>query len=51
MITFGVILIVLGALLEIGILYTLGGILAILGIIFWLFGAFGRAIGPRPHYW
>lgn len=51
MIILGVILIILGALLDIGILYTLGGILAVVGLILWLFGAAGRAIGPRPHYW
>lgn len=51
MIILGVILIILGALFDIGILYTLGGILAIIGLIFWLFGAFGRPLGPRTHYW
>lgn len=51
MIILGVILILLGALFDIGILYTLGGILAVIGIILWLLGAFGRAIGPRAHYW
>lgn len=47
----GVILILLGALLDIGILYTLGGILAVVGVILWLLGAFGRQVGPRAHYY
>jgi len=51
MIVLGVILIILGALLDIGILYTLGGILAVVGLILWLLGAAGRQIGPRAHYW
>lgn len=51
MIVLGVILVILGALLDIGILYTIGGIIAVVGIILWLFGAFGRQIGPRAHYY
>lgn len=51
MIVLGVILLILGALLDVGILYTIGGILAVIGIILWLLGALGRQIGPRPHYW
>lgn len=51
MIIFGVILLILGALLDVGILYTIGGILAVIGVVLWLFGAFGRQIGPRPHYY
>jgi hypothetical protein len=51
MIVLGVILILLGALLNIGILYTLGGILAVVGLILWLLGALGRPFGPRAHYW
>ncbi|HZD24245.1 MAG TPA: hypothetical protein VE569_12715 [Acidimicrobiia bacterium] len=47
----GVILIILGALLHIGILYTLGWILAVIGLILWLLGVAGRPIGPRAHYW
>jgi hypothetical protein len=51
MIILGVILIILGALLNIGILYTLGAIIAVVGLILWILGAAGRAIGPRSHYW
>jgi hypothetical protein len=51
MIILGVILLILGFLLDIGILYTIGGILAVVGIILWLLGAFGRQIGPRVHYY
>jgi hypothetical protein len=51
MIVLGVIMLILGALLDIGILYTIGGILAVIGIILWLLGAFGRQVGPRAHYY
>lgn len=50
MITLGVILLVLGFVLEIGILYTIGSVLAVVGVILWVVGALGRQIGPRTHY-
>jgi hypothetical protein len=51
MLIFGVILIVIGALLDIGILYTIGAILAIVGLILWLLGTMGREVGGRRHYY
>ena len=51
MIILGVILVVLGAVLNIGILYTIGLILLIVGVILWILGASGRAVGGRAHYW
>lgn len=51
MLIFGVILIVIGALLDIGILYTIGAILAIVGLILWLLGTMGREVGGRSHYY
>lgn len=51
MIVFGVILILLAMLLDVGILYTIGAILAVVGVILWILGAFGRQIGPRAHYY
>lgn len=50
MIILGVILIILGALLNVGILYTLGAVLAVVGVILWILGSMGRAVGGRPHY-
>jgi hypothetical protein len=47
----GVILILIAILFDIGLLYTLGGILVVVGVILWILGAAGRAIGPRAHYW
>ena len=51
MIILGVVLILLAYLLNIGILYTLGVILAVVGVILWILGAMGRQLGPRSHYW
>jgi len=47
----GVILIVIGAIADIGILYTIGAILVVIGVILWILGAMGRAVGGRPHYY
>ena len=51
MIILGIILIVIGAIADIGILYTIGAILAVIGVILWILGAMGRAVGGRPHYY
>jgi Family of unknown function (DUF6131) len=51
MIVTGLVLILLGALLGIGILYTVGIVLLVVGAILMLLGMTGRAIGGRSHYW
>lgn len=51
MITLGVILIIVALIFDVSILYTIGGILAVVGIILWILGAVGRQIGPRAHYY
>ncbi len=51
MIVLGVILLILGAVLDVSILWTLGIILIIVGAALWIAGSTGRAIGPRKHYW
>ena len=47
----GVVLVIIGALLDIGILYTIGAILAVVGLILWLLGAAGTTVGGRRHYY
>ena len=47
----GVILVILGAVLNVSILYTIGAILLVIGVVLWILGASGRAVGGRPHYW
>lgn len=51
MIVTGVILLLLGYFLGISILYTIGGILLVIGLVLWIAGSMGHAIGGRPHYW
>jgi Family of unknown function (DUF6131) len=51
MIVLGLILLILGFLLGIGILWTIGIILIVVGLVLWLLGSMGRAIGGRRHYY
>ena len=51
MIILGVICLILGLILGIGILWTIGLILIAVGIILWILGAMDRPIGGRAHYW
>ena len=50
MIILGIILLILGFLLDISILWSIGIILIVIGLIFWILGSMGRAIGGR-RYW
>ncbi len=51
MITLGVVLLLLGFLFGIPILWSLGMILLVVGIVLWILGAAGREIGGRRHYY
>jgi Family of unknown function (DUF6131) len=51
MILFGLILLVLGLVLGIGILYTIGIVLILIGAVLWVLGSMNRAVGGRRHYW
>ena len=51
MIVLGLILLLLGFLLKISILWTLGIVLLVVGAVLFLLGATGRAVGGRRHYW
>lgn len=50
MIVLGVILLILGMVLDISLLWTLGAILAVVGVVLYILGAMGRAVGGRRHY-
>ena len=50
MIILGVILLLIGLLAKIAILWTIGVILVIVGLVLWLLGAMGHAVGGRRHY-
>lgn len=51
MIILGLILLILGAVLSVPILWTLGIILVVVGAVLWILGSTGRQIGPRARYW
>ncbi|MFG2988901.1 DUF6131 family protein [Streptomyces sp. NPDC048257] len=51
MIVLGVILLVIGFLVGINILWTIGIILVVIGVILWILGSVGREVGGRRHYW
>jgi hypothetical protein len=50
-ITLGVILLVIGFIAKIAILWSIGIILLVLGLIFFVLGSMGRAVGGRRHYY
>lgn len=47
MIILGIILLVIGYFTGISILYTIGGLLLVIGIILWILGAVGRPVAGR----
>ncbi|MGV0634249.1 DUF6131 family protein [Mycolicibacillus trivialis] len=50
MIVLGIILLILGYVLAIPALWTIGIILLVIGAVFWLLGAVGRPVAGR-RYW
>ena len=51
MIIFGLILLIIGFVTGIAIVWTIGMILLVVGLVLWLLGAMGHAIGGRRHYY
>lgn len=51
MIILGIILLIIGFLTGISILWTLGIILVLIGLVLWVLGAVGHAVGGRRHYY
>ena len=51
MITVGVVLMLLGLLLNVSMLWSAGLILLVVGLVLLLLGRFGRPVGRRAHYW
>lgn len=51
MIILGIIILVVGFLLKIAILWTIGIIVLVIGLILLLLGAIGHGVGSRRHYW
>ena len=51
MIILGIVLLIVGFVLSIPILWTIGIILVVVGAVFWILGATGRAIGGRKYWY
>jgi hypothetical protein len=51
MIVLGLILLILGVLLELGILWTIGIVLIIVGVILWILGSMDRAVMGRRRWY
>jgi hypothetical protein len=51
MIVLGIVLLLAGFLLAIPILWTIGVIVLVIGLILLLCGSVGHAVGGRRHYW
>lgn len=47
MIILGIVLLVIGYFTGLSILYTIGGILVVIGVILWILGAVGRPVAGR----
>jgi hypothetical protein len=50
-IIFGLILLLIGFVTGITILWTIGMIVLIVGLVLWLLGAVGHSVGGRRHYY
>jgi hypothetical protein len=50
-IVLGLILLLLGLILNVGILWILGLVLIVIGAVLWIAGSAGHEIGGRRHYW
>jgi hypothetical protein len=51
MIVLGVVLLLLGLLIKIPILTTIGIVLLVIGAVLFLLGSVGRPVAGRRHYW
>lgn len=51
MLVLGIIVLVIGWLLGISILYTIGTILVVVGLILMLLGGIGHPVGNRRHWY
>ena len=50
MVIFGVVLLVIGFVAHVPILWTIGVIVLAIGLVLWLLGTLGHAVGGRKHY-
>jgi len=51
MIIIGLILLLIGFLAKIAIVWTIGIVVLVAGLVLLLLGSIGRGVGGRRHYW
>ena len=51
MIFFGLVLLIIGFVTGIAILWSIGMIVLVVGLLLWILGALGHAVGGRRHYY
>ncbi|HEY5199903.1 MAG TPA: DUF6131 family protein [Acidothermaceae bacterium] len=51
MMVLGVVLLIIGFVAGIPILWTIGLVVLVVGVVLFLLGSAGRAVGGRRHYW
>ncbi|MGH2929188.1 MAG: DUF6131 family protein [Solirubrobacteraceae bacterium] len=51
MIILGIVLLIVGFIAKLAVLWTIGIIVLVVGLILVLLGAVGHAVGGRRHYW
>jgi hypothetical protein len=51
MIVIGLVLLLLGFVMGIGLLWSVGVVVLIVGLVLMLLGRSGRMVGGRAHYW
>ena len=50
-VTFGVVLMIIGFLLGVPFLWSIGVLLLLIGLVLWILGSIGHAVGGRRHYY
>jgi hypothetical protein len=51
MITLGIILLLIGFIAKVAILWSLGILLLVIGVVLYALGSMGRAVGGRRHFY
>jgi hypothetical protein len=47
----GIILLILGYVLKVAVLQTIGIVLLVIGAVLWVLGSVGRGVGGRRHWY
>jgi hypothetical protein len=50
-VVFGLILMIIGFVLGIPVLWSIGTLLVLIGLVLWILGSIGHAVGGRRHYY